>query len=100
MAYWSRCELIVDNVLKMILTRFSSGCSLTPSTNYTGQAVGILDCDGTMAGNPGCGITEWSRASYGPVFDSNGGGVFAMKWDETGISVCEFLRLLLLIVNY
>jgi hypothetical protein len=51
---------------------------------------GLLDCDGTLSGNPGCGITEWSRASYGPYFDSQGGGVFAMKWDDEGIAVCEF----------
>ncbi|EEB87515.1 hypothetical protein MPER_15111 [Moniliophthora perniciosa FA553] len=42
--------------------------------------------------NAGCGITEWSRASYGPLFDQQGGGVFAMKWDEVGISVWSFFR--------
>ena len=52
-----------------------------------------LDCDGTVNSNAGCGITEWSRASYGPFFDSQGGGVFAMKWDENGIAVCEFYGL-------
>jgi hypothetical protein len=31
---------------------------------------------------------EWSRASYGPYFDAQQGGVFAMKWDEDGIGVC------------
>lgn len=35
-------------------------------------------------------MTEWSRASYGPIFDAQGGGVFAMKWDDEGIAVCEF----------
>jgi hypothetical protein len=33
---------------------------------------------------------EWSRASYGATFDAQGGGVFAMKWDENGIAVCEY----------
>lgn len=51
-----------------------------------------LDCDGNLPGNAGCGVVEWSRASYGPTFDSQGGGVFAMKWDETGIAVCAFLH--------
>jgi len=54
--------------------------------------VGTLDCDGTVSGNPGCGITEWSRASYGPYFDSQGGGVYAMKWDDEGIAVWNFYR--------
>lgn len=49
-----------------------------------------LDCDGTANSNAGCGVTEWSRASYGPIFDAQGGGVFAMKWDDEGIAVCEF----------
>ena len=48
-----------------------------------------LNCDGTVNDNSGCGVTEWSRASYGPIFDQQGGGVFAMKWDDEGIAVCE-----------
>jgi hypothetical protein len=50
---------------------------------------GNLDCDVTSGDNSGCGIIEWSRASYGPYFDAQQGGVFAMKWDDLGISVCE-----------
>jgi hypothetical protein len=50
------------------------------------------DCDGTLQGNAGCGITEWSHSSYGPYFDSQGGGVFAMKWDDEGIAVYSFYR--------
>jgi hypothetical protein len=48
-----------------------------------------LECNGLINNNAGCGITEWSRASYGPYFDSQGGGVFVMKWDENGIAVCK-----------
>jgi hypothetical protein len=39
--------------------------------------------------NSGCDVTEWSVASYGPLFEASGGGVIAMKWDENGISVSE-----------
>jgi hypothetical protein len=49
-----------------------------------------MDCNALVNDNAGCGITEWSRASYGPYFDSQGGGVFAMKWDENAISVCAY----------
>ncbi|KAJ3498845.1 hypothetical protein NLJ89_g10168 [Agrocybe chaxingu] len=35
---------------------------------------------------------EWSRASYGPLFDEQGGGVFVMKWDENSIAVWLFFR--------
>ncbi|THV05917.1 hypothetical protein K435DRAFT_849651 [Dendrothele bispora CBS 962.96] len=41
--------------------------------------------------NAGCGVQEWSRASYGEDFNLQDGGVFAMEWDENGIAVCEFL---------
>lgn len=47
-----------------------------------------LDCDGNANSNAGCGVIEWSRASYGPIFDEQDGGVFAMKWDDEGIAVC------------
>jgi hypothetical protein len=49
------------------------------------------DCDTRDYTNyAGCSITEWSRASYGLEFDAQGGGVFAMKWDENGIAVCKY----------
>ena len=48
-----------------------------------------MDCDALINDNSGCGITDWSRVSYGETFDEQGGGVYAMLWDETGIAVCE-----------
>lgn len=93
-----------DNEHNQVTWHTGPGCSLTPNDNFTGTVVvrylcpigftllrgwqGTLDCDGTVSGNSGCGITEWSRASYGPYFDSQGGGVYAMKWDDEGIAVC------------
>lgn len=41
--------------------------------------------------NTGCGIVDQSIASFGPAFNTNGGGVYAMKWDEISIDVCKFL---------
>ena len=49
----------------------------------------LTSCNAALNSNSGCDVTEWSRASYGPLFDESGGGVIAMKWDENGISVCE-----------
>lgn len=64
-------------------------------TNVTQQTDGVnnLQCNALINNNAGCGITEWSRASYGPYFDSQSGGVFAMKWDASGIAVCQFTSL-------
>ncbi|KAF7310936.1 hypothetical protein HMN09_00636900 [Mycena chlorophos] len=67
------------------------GCNLSLASNFTGSVVtnnGVpnTQCDGLLDGNAGCGITEWSKASYGEFFTSQGGGVYAMKWDEEGIA--------------
>ncbi|KZP31323.1 glycoside hydrolase family 16 protein [Athelia psychrophila] len=85
-------EGVHDNEHNQVTWHTGPGCSLTAGDNFTGTVVGELDCDGTISGNPGCGITEWSSASYGPYFDSQGGGVFAMKWDDEGIAVWNFYR--------
>ncbi|KAJ7492593.1 glycoside hydrolase family 16 protein [Mycena latifolia] len=86
-----------DNEHNQVTWHTGPGCSLTLESNYTGSVVssnGVpnTNCDGNANGNAGCGITEWSKASYGPFFEAQGGGVFAMKWDETGIAVYSFYR--------
>jgi len=90
-------EGVHDNEHNQVAWHTRTGCTLTPEANFTGNIVQLngtnnLDCDGRKNQNSGCGITEWSRASYGPYFDSIGGGVFAMKWDENGIAVWSFYR--------
>ncbi|KAJ7783817.1 glycoside hydrolase family 16 protein, partial [Mycena maculata] len=86
-----------DNEHNQVTWHTGPGCTLALESNYTGTVVeqnGVpnTDCDGLDNGNAGCGITEWSKASYGPFFEEQGGGVFAMKWDETGIAVYSFYR--------
>ncbi|KAI0274666.1 concanavalin A-like lectin/glucanase domain-containing protein [Gloeopeniophorella convolvens] len=89
-------EGVHDNEHNQVTWHTNPGCTLTPTANFTGTIVDQngqpnLNCEGS-ATLPGCGITEVSRASYGPTFDAQGGGVFAMKWDEDGISVWNFYR--------
>jgi len=90
-------EGVHDNAHNQVTWHTGPNCTLTPTANFTGSLVTNngqpnLDCDGSLPGNAGCGVTEWSRASYGPDFDSQGGGVFAMKWDDQGIAVWSFYR--------
>ncbi|KAJ6511907.1 glycoside hydrolase family 16 protein [Mycena vitilis] len=90
-------EGVHDNEHNQVTWHTGPGCLLTLESNYTGTVVESnnapnLNCDGNIPGNAGCGITEWSKASYGPFFEAQGGGVFAMKWDETGIAVYSFYR--------
>ncbi|KAI0043201.1 glycoside hydrolase family 16 protein [Auriscalpium vulgare] len=89
-------EGVHDNEHNQVTWHTNPGCTLNPSANFTGSIVKgspspNLDCTGGPT-QPGCGITEWSQASYGPTFDAQGGGVFAMKWDEDGIAVWSFYR--------
>ncbi|KAL0951157.1 hypothetical protein HGRIS_007889 [Hohenbuehelia grisea] len=90
-------EGVHDNQHNQVAWHTAPGCTLNTTTNFTGSPVMMngqphSDCNGLLPGNAGCGIIEWSRASYGPFFDAQGGGVYAMKWDEDGISVWSFYR--------
>ncbi|TCD71508.1 hypothetical protein EIP91_008889 [Steccherinum ochraceum] len=91
-------EGVHDNEHNQVTWHTGPNCTLTPNASFTGSLVTggngqpNLVCDGNIPGNAGCGVTEWSRASYGPTFDAQGGGVFAMKWDDTGIAVWSFYR--------
>ena len=63
------------------------------TSDFTGT-VKQLNCDKDVAANAGCGVVEWSRASYGPYFTEQGGGILVMKWDENDISICKYPGLL------
>jgi hypothetical protein len=91
-------EGVHDNEHNQVTWHTAPGCNLTQNTNFTGTIVqtnGVdnLQCNAFINYNAGCGVTEWSHASYGPLFDEANGGVFAMKWDENGIAVCTFVNL-------
>ncbi|THU89476.1 hypothetical protein K435DRAFT_969081 [Dendrothele bispora CBS 962.96] len=79
------------------------GCFLTPESDLTGAAVShppdffsdnvskaTVKATPTATerslSNTGCDVSEWSRALYGKDFNLQGGGVFAMKWDENKIT--------------
>ncbi|THV04929.1 glycoside hydrolase family 16 protein [Dendrothele bispora CBS 962.96] len=92
-------EGVHDNVHNQVAWHTGGGCYLTQNANFTGSITQLngednLFCksDDNFNDNSGCAITEWSRSSYGPDFDRQGGGVFAMKWDENGIAVWSFFR--------
>ncbi|KAG6381199.1 ribosomal L15-domain-containing protein [Boletus reticuloceps] len=94
---WHTAPGMANKKKGFIFINLHEGCNLTTTTNFTGTVVqtnGIdnIQCDGLLNNNAGCGVTEWSRASYGPYFDSQSGGVFAMKWDSSGIAVWSFYR--------
>ncbi|THU83210.1 hypothetical protein K435DRAFT_689942, partial [Dendrothele bispora CBS 962.96] len=68
-------------------------CSLTPEPNLPAlNSQNNTDCDSMIPPNAGCGVQEWSRASYGEDFNLQSGGVYVMKWDENGIAVWSFFH--------
>ncbi|KAF8968342.1 hypothetical protein BDZ97DRAFT_1902949 [Flammula alnicola] len=90
-------EGVHDNEHNQIAWHTNPGCLLDPNVTFTGQlsvnnGVNVTNCDANVNSNSGCDVTEWSRASYGPFFEAQGGGILAMKWDENDISVWSFFR--------
>ncbi|KAI0311086.1 hypothetical protein OF83DRAFT_1069425, partial [Amylostereum chailletii] len=74
----------------------NTGCTL-PSSNptslgATGSLTGSTNCSAWDNYNAGCGFLDTRTTSFGPGFNSNGGGVYAMLWADTGISVYFFSR--------
>ncbi|KAF8480835.1 concanavalin A-like lectin/glucanase domain-containing protein [Russula ochroleuca] len=74
----------------------NTGCQL-PTSNVTalgisGSVVGGTNCAALQTNNEGCGVRASQTNSFGEPFNNNGGGVFAMLWDNTGVSVYFFDR--------
>ncbi|KAH9903215.1 concanavalin A-like lectin/glucanase domain-containing protein [Cubamyces lactineus] len=74
----------------------SHGCTL-PSTssaalNITGTVVDGTNCAAAETGNVGCGMTATQSNTFGVGFNNIGGGVYAMQWVESGISIWFFPR--------
>lgn len=72
------------------------GCTLASTSSsilsISGDLVASTNCAAAETGNAGCGIRADSSNTYGPGFNSNGGGVYAMQWDASGIAVFFFPR--------
>jgi hypothetical protein len=71
-----------------------SGCSVSSSAVSAMSQVTIVQAEGTNCDatvNPaGCGFTDHQTTTFGPGFNSAGGGVFALQFDTTGIKTWFF----------
>ncbi|KZP18053.1 glycoside hydrolase family 16 protein [Athelia psychrophila] len=67
------------------------GCSIPASgVSQSGKTVGT-DCNANDNGNAGCGVQSTAN-SYGPAFNANGGGYYAMERTSTSIKVWFWAR--------
>ncbi|MCJ1249044.1 hypothetical protein MMC30_006266 [Trapelia coarctata] len=68
----------------------TASCSVTSDVSLFSGSLTTGNCDVNAQGqfaNQGCGFSASTSASYGTGFNSNGGGVYAMEWTSTGISI-------------
>ncbi|KAK7044432.1 putative laminarinase [Favolaschia claudopus] len=57
----------------------SSGCTMPGNQVQTGSSVGGNNCDAIATSDTGCGVKFNDATSYGPTFNNNGGGWFALE---------------------
>ncbi|CAE7208322.1 unnamed protein product [Rhizoctonia solani] len=69
-----------------------SGCTIPEQYGSSGTLAASLNCAADETGNQGCGQLNSKPNNYGKAFNDNGGGVYAMKWDKSGISIYFFPR--------
>ncbi|KAF7366964.1 putative glycosidase C21B10.07 [Mycena sanguinolenta] len=69
----------------------SPGCTMPASRPMTGTP-GQLDCNTAVNGNTGCSVMFTPPTSYGPTFNANGGGWYAMERTNGFISVWFWSR--------
>jgi hypothetical protein len=72
----------------------ANGCTITNTGGFSGQ-LKTTNCyigAQNQAVNAGCGIAATANTTYGSGFNAVNGGVYAMEWTATGITVWYFQR--------
>ncbi|BGP16353.1 hypothetical protein JCM10213v2_004355 [Rhodosporidiobolus nylandii] len=72
----------------------SQGCRRNPATPQTGNPYAPWASDDCYAygWSSGCTVMDWDPTSYGTGFNAAGGGVWAVLFAETGISMWRWTR--------
>lgn len=67
----------------------SAGCSINIASSLSGTTLSNSNCNAGDA-STGCGVTTTTPNAYGNAFNDNGGGVYAMQWEASGVYVWFF----------
>lgn len=70
----------------------TTGCTMPADTSQMTGSWKQLDCDWLVNGNAGCGVRMSNPNSYGPGFNANGGGVYALERTNREMKVWFFPR--------
>jgi hypothetical protein len=86
-------EGVNDDYQNRATLHTSGGCNtVADASSFSGQIL-QSNCDVTSGDNSGCGFVDSSSSNnYGRGFNDINGGVYAMQWVATGISVWFFPR--------
>jgi hypothetical protein len=71
----------------------SPGCTMPAQAQTSAQMIGSVqttDCNTADNGNAGCGVTATTPNSFGPSFNANGGGIYAMERTSSFVKVNSF----------
>ncbi|KAF9518120.1 glycoside hydrolase family 16 protein [Hydnum rufescens UP504] len=79
-------EGINDQGANLATLHTSPGCTQPPRRPQTGSPVSS-DCNSAVNSNQGCAVKSTQPNSYGPGFNANGGGWYAMERTSTRISI-------------
>ncbi len=63
-----------------------SGCVVNTAGSQSGTTLLNSNCNAD-SGYTGCSVTTTTSNSYGTNFNNNGGGVYAMQWESSGVYV-------------
>lgn len=79
-------EGVNDQSPNRITLHTSSGCSMPSSTSQTGTTL-TTTCDAYVNSNTGCSVAAPTLNSFGPSFNANGGGWYAIERTNSFIRV-------------
>lgn len=84
-------EQVNQNNGNLMTLHTDQGCSMDGVKRLQSGTAAQGDCNEAVNGNAGCGVTG-SNSTYGPAFNSQGGGVMAVEWRTEGIRMWQFAR--------